>query len=1090
MKSEIVLIEDRNSDATLNLALDTVLIKKQGMIFVNNKRSTESIAEKLSQIIFKDKKHNYKNFIDIEKLSIIASDILKVVPSPTKQCHKLSECIKYGTAFHHSGLVSEQRKIVENGFRQGLIKIIVSTPTLCLSADTKIWQGMSDSSVSTLNLSRKLFVLSKNNLKSINALKVQKNINADKLIEISTASGYSIKLTANHKILVKRNNKKELIMASECTIKDLIATIGKIQLNKTSSPKFSNFVKNYTLPFKNKILTKEDFYFIGAMIGDGYSGAEHSNNTLILKSNPCIVGKDIEIFDQVKYFCNSHNINYKFRIMPSKCDGLILSKANWLREFLCNCGIEKGENKYISDNLMNSSEQNISALLRGLFDTDGYVNKLNDVGISSISKKLISNIQKCLLRFGIVSRCRERDGKDLNISGKIYKTKKFYELAISNNVSLQRFYDFIGFSIARKKDDLLKLLEKIHSNNLYVECKTCNYKLYYDLFDGRSREHKSWAEKKIKIITLLGKRGLMTSNQLKDILGFLPRKNDERLNHHYVLIIRKRLAVKKIEYLWSLNPLGLFIYENILKKNLQFKELFTLKECPLCDSDLNYVKKNTWKTDSIDGDIYWDVIRHIKFVPVEQIVYDVVLPSIPSNDHLFVANGIIVHNSIGMDLPAFRVIIRDLKRFGLWGMQYISVLEYMQQAGRAGRPSYDKFGEAICIAESNSEKQELTDMYINGLPEPIVSKLAVEPIMRTYILSIVASEFVRTIAELEQFFSETFYAKHYGDTDKLNQIIIKIVDQLEEWGFITVGGVSSKNNNDASDLDNINSKHKRSSKDMSIDFVSALKLSFKKSNTKDVKEDKKLSATLLGHRVSELYLDPYTAHNIVDSLRLAVVKKSDKLFTDYSLLHLISTCLELRPLLRVKSREMDDIVEKLNQNSDFMLTSIPEMFDETYEEFLNAIKTSEFFYEWLDEKDEEYLFEKYDVRPGEIHSKKERADWLLYSAEELSKLLALHDLIKDIAKVRFRLKYGAREELIPLLQLKNIGRMRARKLFDNKIRDISDIKNIDLTTLVQLIGKNVAIDIKSQVGQELSDEKIVVKEHKRKGQKNLGDYNA
>jgi len=424
--------------------------------------------------------------------------------------------------------------------------------------------------------------------------------------------------------------------------------------------------------------------------------------------------------------------------------------------------------------------------------------------------------------------------------------------------------------------------------------------------------------------------------------------------------------------------------------------------------------------------------------------------------------------AMGVDLPAFRVIIRDLKRFGNWGMQYIPVLEYEQQAGRAGRPSYDSFGEAICITDSKSEKQEIKDMYINGVPEPIVSKLAVEPIMRTYILSLIASEFIITSSELEDFFEETFYAKHYGDTEKLRQIIHRMTDQLEEWGFINVGDVGKGKN--------IVNK--------ATDFVTALKLAYKKSE----KSDEKLFATLLGHRVSELYLDPYTAHEIIESLKIGLKKKSDNLFDAYSLMHLVCNCLELRPLLRVKSREVDDFVEKMNQKSEYLLSEVPEMFDENYEEFLNTIKTTEFFIEWLDEKDEEYLLEKYDVRPGELHAKRERADWLLYSSEELSKLLKMHILMKDISKLRFRLKYGAREELIPLLQLKNIGRVRARKMFDNKIRDISDVKHIDLTTLAQLLGKTVALDIKKQVGQELSEEKTVVKENKRKGQINLDDY--
>jgi helicase len=419
--------------------------------------------------------------------------------------------------------------------------------------------------------------------------------------------------------------------------------------------------------------------------------------------------------------------------------------------------------------------------------------------------------------------------------------------------------------------------------------------------------------------------------------------------------------------------------------------------------------------------------------------------------------------AMGVDLPAFRVIIRDLKRFGNWGMQYIPVLEYEQQAGRAGRPSYDNYGEAICLADDKSEKAEIKDKYIDGLPEPIVSKLAVEPIMRTYILSLIASEFIKTDTELEEFFKETFYAKHYGDTEKLKQIIYRMVEQLEEWGFIQIENKLTK------------------PPDPLKDFVSALKYSFKN-------PDEKLSATLLGKRVSELYLDPYTAHQIIEALQLSLLKKEENKLNSYSLIHLICSSLELRPLLRVKSREVDAIKEDININEEFLLTAVPDMFDEYYEEFINTIKTTNFFLEWLDEKDEEYLLEKYDVRPGELHAKKERADWLLYSSEELSKLLKMHVLVKDLAKLRFRLKYGAKEELIPLLQLKNVGRIRARKMFDNKIKDISDVKKVDLTTLSQLLGKTVALDIKKQVGQESSEEKLKVPENKRKGQINLDDY--
>jgi len=91
--------------------------------------------------------------------------------------------------------------------------------------------------------------------------------------------------------------------------------------------------------------------------------------------------------------------------------------------------------------------------------------------------------------------------------------------------------------------------------------------------------------------------------------------------------------------------------------------------------------------------------------------------------------------AFGLDLPAFRAIIKDLKRFGSRGMADIPVLEYLQMAGRAGRPKYDKTGEAICVAISENDKKKLYEKYVLGEPEEIYSKLAVEPVLRTYLLS-------------------------------------------------------------------------------------------------------------------------------------------------------------------------------------------------------------------------------------------------------------------------------------------------------------------------------------------------------------------
>ena len=112
------------------------------------------------------------------------------------------------------------------------------------------------------------------------------------------------------------------------------------------------------------------------------------------------------------------------------------------------------------------------------------------------------------------------------------------------------------------------------------------------------------------------------------------------------------------------------------------------------------------------------------------------------------------------------------------------------------------------------------------------------------------------------------------------------------------------------------------------------------------------------------------------------------------------------------------------------------------------------------------------------------ADWLLYSSEEISRILHYQNLNKEIVKLRLRLKYGVKEELLPLIRIPGIGRVRARKLFFNKIKDVGDVKDADLMKLTQILGQQVALNVKKEVGEEIKE----VPQGKRKGQISLEDY--
>ncbi len=396
----------------------------------------------------------------------------------------------------------------------------------------------------------------------------------------------------------------------------------------------------------------------------------------------------------------------------------------------------------------------------------------------------------------------------------------------------------------------------------------------------------------------------------------------------------------------------------------------------------------------------------------------------------------------GVDMPAFRAVIKDLKRYTVHGLTWIPVLDYMQMSGRAGRPNYDNEGQAILIALTNAEKEKIEERYINGVPEDIYSKLAVEPVLRTYVLSLIAANFTTTKKQLFDFFDRTFYAYQFKDLRKLHMIISKVIDMLEEWEFIMGSG---------------------------DDFSGADELA-----------DEKLKTTLVGKRVAELYIDPLTAYFIINCMRNA----SDKKIEAFSFLQMISHTLEIRPLLKVGIREYDKVQESMLHLSSFILENEPSLYEPEYEDFLNSIKTGSMLNSWISEQDEEFLLEEYNIRPGELKGKLDIADWLLYSTEELCKIMHYQSLVKEVIKLRLRLKYGVKEELLSLVRLESIGRVRARTLFRNRIRDVKDLKNTDLATLSQILGEKTALGVKKQLGQE----QINVPENKRKGQISLKDW--
>jgi helicase len=370
--------------------------------------------------------------------------------------------------------------------------------------------------------------------------------------------------------------------------------------------------------------------------------------------------------------------------------------------------------------------------------------------------------------------------------------------------------------------------------------------------------------------------------------------------------------------------------------------------------------------------------------------------------------------AFGVNLPARTVVIHDYRRYEAgYGYYPISVLEYKQMAGRAGRPKYDKTGEAILVAKTSDEADYLMESYVLARPERIWSRLAVERIMRTHVLATVAADYAHTERGIYEFFGKTFYAFQY-DINAIKGIIAKILKYLYDEDMIEVFG-----------------------------------------------ED--INATKFGKRVSELYIDPFSAVIVRDALR-----RKPPFLTDFSLLHMIAHTPDMGPVLRPYSRELDEISVFLEEHKEELLIAPPDELQDNiaYEEFLGEVKTAMTLNSWIEEVSEEQLIEKFSVQPGDLYRTIENAKWLLHATQELAQLFGNGQMLPHILEVNRRVEKGVKKELLPLVKLEGIGRARGRIIYNAGYKSTEEIKKASLNDLANLplIGPKLAKKIKEQIG--------------------------
>ena len=309
----------------------------------------------------------------------------------------------------------------------------------------------------------------------------------------------------------------------------------------------------------------------------------------------------------------------------------------------------------------------------------------------------------------------------------------------------------------------------------------------------------------------------------------------------------------------------------------------------------------------------------------------------------------------------------------------------------SGRPGYDEYGESILIAKSKNGMKELFKRYILSEPEKVFSKLSMERNLRFHILGLISSGIVKDEESLINFLKKSFY---YFQSKRIDfeERVKDIIEFLIE-----------------NDL---------------------------------IENDERFRVTNFGKRVVELYIDPETAVLFKNSLSMN--KRNKEIFYIYT----ISKAYEM-PKIPVKTSDIEFLEEFMENFGEDLYVE-----NEDYEEILEYVKISSMIYDWINEKRENYILNKYGIAPGDFRARIEIAEWLCYCLKEISKILKNNDE-KFLERLLYRIKFGVKEELLELIKIEGVGRVRARTLYKFGIRNPEDILNIGVEKLKRILGEKL-----------------------------------